>query len=227
MCIRDRYNILPMGQCCSRNMPQRYEGVDAMNVCLGPSYAKTKRLDDGDVNAIMTRILYDEYGAKLYQKLSLQAQRSKELKSGMTERYVALLAKTKTLEENTMKESTNKALKFFKIDEQTFQTGKDSVNEKNLIEVITNSLMLDIQRIKKKLSMDKEMIEDLRTQHTIMRAECKEKLKKNPQLAGKMKELYGDEGYVTCLDVMIADCLYPKFGLLPIEVLAFTQPASQ
>ena len=207
--------------CYARASPQRYEGVEIPISGLGPSYSKSKTLTDDDVKGIMRQIIYSSHNTKLYDKVELASKRSKELKNGITDNYVNLVKQTKDLENNCFKISEERVLEGLRVDPKDFKNAKGPINMKNLLEILILELLRDIKKNKSKLNIDEEKINEIREQSEEAYHSSNFKLRAVPETSKKLSDIYDDDLPITYEDVMVADHLYSKYGLLPIELQAF------
>eukprot|EP00826_Nyctotherus_ovalis_P025732 TRINITY_DN1998_c0_g1_i10.p1 TRINITY_DN1998_c0_g1~~TRINITY_DN1998_c0_g1_i10.p1 ORF type:complete len:217 (-),score=91.30 TRINITY_DN1998_c0_g1_i10:173-823(-) len=211
-----------MGQCCGRGSPQRYEGVEVpVSEQLGPSYSTSRTLSDADVKTIMRQILFVSHNSKLYDKVGLASKRSKELKNGVTQNYVELVKETKEMEKNCFVHATAEVLNNFKIDPEDFGKAKSSINMKNMVELLMPELFLAIRKSMTKLNMNDDKLSTIRNESQEVYHDCNFKLGAVPETSRKLADIYHSELPITYEDVMAADALYAKYGLLPIEVQAF------
>eukprot|EP00826_Nyctotherus_ovalis_P039560 TRINITY_DN3813_c0_g2_i11.p1 TRINITY_DN3813_c0_g2~~TRINITY_DN3813_c0_g2_i11.p1 ORF type:complete len:224 (+),score=52.08 TRINITY_DN3813_c0_g2_i11:168-839(+) len=211
-----------MDNCCRRSSIQRYEGIEvAMSDEFFQNYNATSTLSESDIKVLMQHIVYIAYNTRLYDKVELATKRSKELRNGITVGYVNLVRQAKELEDRCLAEAEAQVLEKFKITPKDFKNAKSEIDMEDLVKVITLELLRDIKKNKSKLAMDIGKVDSIREETDDTYNSCSFKLSAVPDTSSKLAEIYQDDMYLTYEDVMAADTLFPKYGLLPIEYQAF------
>ena len=213
--------------CCSNRNSKKNEGVMiVMDETLSSDYSDKKTISKEDLRIILNKIYILEYNMKLYDKRNLQAQRAKELKSGLNKNYVELVKKAKKLEDDISEAVRIQVLETFKVPSESFESTLASSDSGEIIEASLMNLYKAIRNNKKKLGLSEARFIQLTNNYDNTYDKCNFLLTSSPECAQQLSEIYDDNQSISYIQLVVADSLYYEYSLLPIEVQAFIEDIS-
>eukprot|EP00826_Nyctotherus_ovalis_P044040 TRINITY_DN4714_c0_g1_i2.p1 TRINITY_DN4714_c0_g1~~TRINITY_DN4714_c0_g1_i2.p1 ORF type:complete len:248 (+),score=73.78 TRINITY_DN4714_c0_g1_i2:98-745(+) len=215
-----------MGICCPGGPSIKDDTIAIpLNESLSKQFAHSDIFTKDDVEAILKQIVFTEYNTKLYEKRKLQKQRAQVAKEEVSKKYLELMKDTKKLDKENFAAVEEQVLKKFSINPESYQAAKASLNMKEIEDAVLESLLKTIRETRNKLGITDAIATDLMNSYQQTYDRANFLLNSKPELAMSLSELFQHEFGANYLDIIIADLLYDKYKLLPIEMLAIVEGA--
>lgn len=215
-----------MGICCPGGPSIKDDTIAIpLNESLSKQFAQSDIFTKDDVEAILKQVVFTEYNTKLYEKRKLQKQRAQAAREELNTKYLALMKDTKKLGKENFAAVEELVLKKFSVNPESYQAAKASLNMKEIEDAVLESLYNTIRETRNKLGITDAIATDLMNSYQQTYDRANFLLNSKPELAMSLSELFQHEFGPNYLDIIIADLLYDKYKLLPIEMLAIVEGA--
>lgn len=218
------YNpLLPfMGSCCVNTQKNIGIPVD-FSARLSSGYSQDGILTQSDMVTILKLVFTLQYNEKLYEKRALQAQRARALREGFGERYLELAEETQDLERLIFACMEKRVLQELNVASKVYYDAKDYMDMKDIVMAAMADVLQAIRDSRQRLGLRNSGYKKLLTIYQSVYNECDFILNSQPDTALRFSNLYDEESYLSCEDVMMSDALYKEFKLLPIEIYALIE----
>jgi len=211
-----------MGMCCPGSPSIKEDTIAIpLNENLSKQFSHSDIFTKEDIETILKQIVFTEYNTKLYEKRKLQGQRAQAVKVEVGKKYLELMKDTKKLQRENFRVVEEQVLNKLSINPENYQSAKVSLNIKEIEDSVLKTLLKAIRDTQSKLGITDTIANDLINSYHQTYHKANFLMNSKPELAMSLSELFQEEFASNYLDVLIADLLYDKYKLLPIEVLAF------
>lgn len=215
-----------MGICCPKGPSIKDDTIAIpLHESLSKSFSQSDIFTKDDIEGILKQIVYTEYNTKLYEKRKLQGERARVVKEGINRKYLELMKDTRKLNKETFNEVEEQVLKKLSVDPEGYRAAKAFLNIKEIEESVHRSLLRTIKETQNKLGINEAIANDLIGAYQQTYDKANFLMNSRPEQAMSLSELFHNDSIIGYLDILIADLLYDKYKLLPIEIMAFIEEA--
>lgn len=210
-----------MGICYSDTRSMKTE-IQLEQKPLSDSWKASHTLVESDIVTLTHGILYRQYVLSQAEKRGLQSRRAQLVDGKLTDEYVNLSKAAKEADDRCLAKARQLVLLEYGVDQSVFDEANKKADAKTVLEAAQKLLFPDVRRYAiERLELTEDEIKAIVQGYQKAQQESSFTLSAYPDKSQQLDEIYGEDAVINAELVMVADSLYKKYKLQPVEVLAF------